>query len=250
MSDDEPKPRLTRRSFLFGAGAVTVGLLFAKQLDRVLAELEGQSAAELSEIPVAADQLPSAITITSRIMGHSFRPERLMISAGMREVVRLRNVPVTKLVACEVCQGSGCGPTLEDPEVDAEHDLDDWDSAPDCEACLGAGGSHVDTGLREDRDEEIIPWVIEDIHIGGERQLAGGEGIAGDFFAPDAIDSFVNFSAMTAETDLVLRARYIGQKPEGAPFWAAMIGSGQDEHGRLVRRVLPINSGGVRVLPS
>lgn len=65
---------LTRRSFLAGLGSVSVGLLFARKLDRVLESLERDLVAEQQ----APDQLPSAAEIVVQPQT-TFRPERLVI---------------------------------------------------------------------------------------------------------------------------------------------------------------------------
>lgn len=66
---------LTRRSFLAGIGAVSVGLLFRRKLDAVLDSLEQDLIAEQQ----AADQLPSAADIVV-LPAYVFRPDRLVVS--------------------------------------------------------------------------------------------------------------------------------------------------------------------------
>jgi hypothetical protein len=67
---------ITRRSFFTGLGAVSVGLLFRRQLDAVLESLER----DLVDEPVVPDQLPSAAEIVV-LPQTAFRPQRLVVAA-------------------------------------------------------------------------------------------------------------------------------------------------------------------------
>lgn len=164
----------SRRSFLQGAAAASIGFLFSKRLERVLGELEAEA---LAEAPVVAGQMPSAAVITC-MPQMAFRPERLIIS------------------------GAGSGASA---------------------------------------------WMIDDVKIGDEAQFVEG-GIPGDFFSATAVDTAVNFSAAIPGCEIQLRVRYVGDKPEGEPFYAAMIGRGLDGQGRACRVALPINSGSVAIV--
>ena len=65
---------ITRRSFLAGLGSVSVGLLFHRQLDRVLESLER----DLVDEPTAPNQAPSAAEIVVQTQS-TFRPARLVV---------------------------------------------------------------------------------------------------------------------------------------------------------------------------
>jgi hypothetical protein len=80
---------LTRRSFLAGIGAVSVGLLFRRKLDAVLDSLEQDLIAEQQ----AADQLPSAAEIV--VMPQmAFRPERLVVASNIAPDFIIENIQI------------------------------------------------------------------------------------------------------------------------------------------------------------
>lgn len=80
---------LTRRSFLAGMGAVSVGLLFHRKLDRVLESLEQDLVAEQQ----APDQQPSAaeIVVSSDV---SFRPQRLVVPMAIAPLFVIEDIRI------------------------------------------------------------------------------------------------------------------------------------------------------------
>jgi len=80
---------LTRRSFLKGVGAVSVGLLFPRKLARVLESLERDLVAE-QETP---DQAPTAADI---VVGPdaAFRPERLVVHPATAALFVIEDIRV------------------------------------------------------------------------------------------------------------------------------------------------------------
>jgi hypothetical protein len=95
-----------------------------------------------------------------------------------------------------------------------------------------------------------VSWIVEDITIGKQSQFVqdGGGGIPGSMFAANAVDTALMLDAAGPGTEIKFRVRYVGDNPEGEPFYAGMIGTGIDKDGRQSRMVLPINSGGVRIV--
>ena len=92
----------------------------------------------------------------------------------------------------------------------------------------------------------IAPFfIIENITIGKEAQFVG-PGIPAECFAPDAMDNAMNMVAVGPGMPIKFRVRYVGNKPEGEQFMAALLGRHADSglDGRPARRmVLPISSG-------
>jgi hypothetical protein len=80
---------ITRRSFLAGLGSVTVGLLFARKLDRVLESLERDLVAE-QQTP---DQLPSAAEIVVQPQ-MAFRPERLVVPIAIASLFVIEDIRI------------------------------------------------------------------------------------------------------------------------------------------------------------
>jgi hypothetical protein len=206
---------MLRRSFLKGVGVVTVGLLFRRQLDGVLAQLESESAEEAA---IAASQAPAGAVITSMTQG-TFHPERLFI-AGTK--IGTEMVPAMRFEPCSACGGDRA-----------------------CEVCDDAGGRYVDTGTLRERDVYEIPWMIDEFTIDGRPQFEGS--VPGDMFASNPIDTFVLFETAGPACEIKFRVRYTGDNPEGEPFYAGILGMGLDENGRPCRKALPFNSGGMRI---
>jgi hypothetical protein len=204
---------MLRRSFLAGIGAVTVGLLFRRKLDRVLVELESEVAEEAA---IAASDASAGAIITARTQ-MAFRPERLFITGTK---IGTRAVPVIRFEPCPFC--------------------DEYESH--CVACNDEGGRAIETGEIREEDVITIPWMIDELTIDGRPQFDGP--IPGDMFATTAIDSHVLFEAAGPGCEIRFRVSYIGDNPEGEPFYAAMIGRGLDGYSR---RALPINSSGIRI---
>lgn len=215
---------LTRRSFLAGIGGVTVGLLFRRKLERVLGELEAESAAELAGEPARPGQLPAAAEITVE-PSLAFRPERLVI-AGVATGEK-RMVPRREWRPCLACDGQ--------------------DEIEDCEACNNMGGDFVETGELEERAVTVIPWEICDITIGDRSQFVASGPIPGEVFgAASGIDSALSMDAAAPGIAIRFRVRYIGDNPEGECFRAALLGRSADCGSRLI---LPISSA-VPILPA
>ena len=80
---------LTRRSFLAGLGSVSVGLLFARKLDRVLDSLERDLVAE-QQTP---DQLPSAAEIVV-VPDVAFRAQRLVIPVAVASLFVIEDIRI------------------------------------------------------------------------------------------------------------------------------------------------------------
>jgi len=80
---------LTRRSFLAGLGSVSVGLLFRRQLDGVLASLER----DLVDEPAAPDQAPSAAEIVISPQ-QAFRPTRLVVATAIAPLFAIEDIVV------------------------------------------------------------------------------------------------------------------------------------------------------------
>jgi hypothetical protein len=80
---------ITRRSFFKGLGAVSVGLLFRRQLDAVLASLES----DLVDEPVGPNQRPSAAEIII-VPQTSFRAERLVVASAIAASFVIENISI------------------------------------------------------------------------------------------------------------------------------------------------------------
>lgn len=80
---------ITRRSFLAGLGAVSVGLLFHRKLDAVLDSLERDLVAEQQ----APDQQPSAAEITV-VPDVAFRAQRLVIPMAVAAVFVIEDIRI------------------------------------------------------------------------------------------------------------------------------------------------------------
>jgi len=80
---------ITRRSFLAGLGSVTVGLLFARRLDRVLESLEEDLVAEQQ----AEGQQPSAAEVIV-VPDVAFRAERLVVAAEVAPLFAIEDIRV------------------------------------------------------------------------------------------------------------------------------------------------------------
>jgi len=78
---------ITRRSFFTGIGAVTIGLLFRRQLDAVLESLEQDLVAE----PNIPDQRPSAAEIIV-VSQTAFRAERLVVVPAVASSFVIENI--------------------------------------------------------------------------------------------------------------------------------------------------------------
>jgi hypothetical protein len=88
---------LTRRSFLAGLGSVSVGLLFRRKLDAVLASLERDLVAE-QQVP---DQSPSAAEIVV-MPAATFYPERLVVPLPIAPLFIIEDIwigPVAQLAS-------------------------------------------------------------------------------------------------------------------------------------------------------
>lgn len=84
---------VTRRSFLAGLGAVSVGLLFQRKLDAVLESLERDHALELVSEPQVPGQAPAAADIVVRPQA-AFRPERLVVNADIAKHFVIEDIRV------------------------------------------------------------------------------------------------------------------------------------------------------------
>lgn len=153
---------ITRRSFFKGLGAVSVGLLFRRQLDAVLDSLER----DLVDEPVVPGQQPSAaeIIVAPQTL---FRAQRLVVASAIATY-----------------------------------------------------------------------FVIEDITIGGQRQLVNNTGVPAELFTSSQLDSSLHLTTAAPGTEIRFRVRYIGSDPAGAHFMAALIGD--SGYGT---QILPIDSG-------
>jgi len=78
---------LTRRSFFVGLGAVSVGLLFARTLGRVLESLERDLVAEQQ----VTDQQPSAVDIVV-VPSVEFRVDRLVVAPAVSSLFAIENI--------------------------------------------------------------------------------------------------------------------------------------------------------------
>lgn len=179
----------------------------------------------LQEDPIEPEQKPSAATITCTPQ-RAFRPERLMISGT---VIGRAMVAVKEWRDCPVCGNE------YDEDRDYEH--------VHCTACDDLGGELVETGEMREEDVRVVPWIIEDILIGGHEQFAQAGEVPGDMFAVGAPDAFVSLDAAQAGTEIRFRVRYTGDKPQGEIFRAALMGRTFDEHGQARMSVLSICSG-------
>jgi hypothetical protein len=204
---------MLRRSFLAGVGAVTVGLLFRRKLDRVLVELENEAAEEAA---IAASDAPAGAVITA-LTQQAFQPQQLIIQGTK---IGTRMVPVTRFEPCPWCE--------------------EYETY--CVACNDTGGRQIETGELKEQDVTAIPWMIDELTIDGRPQLDGS--IPGDMFAATAIDSLALFDAASPDCEIQFRVRYIGDNPQGEMFYAAMIGTGLSVDGQPCRKALPINSCG------
>ena len=83
---------ITRRSFLAGIGAVSVGLLFHRKLDRVLESLERDLVAEQQ----APDQQPSAAEIVV-MPDVTFRPKRLVIPLEIAPLFVIEDIRINRV---------------------------------------------------------------------------------------------------------------------------------------------------------
>lgn len=83
---------ITRRSFLVGLGSVSVGLLFARKLDRVLESLERDLVSEQQ----APDQLPSAVEIVVQPQT-AFRAERLVVPIAIASLFVIENIRIGRV---------------------------------------------------------------------------------------------------------------------------------------------------------
>ena len=83
---------ITRRSFLAGIGAVSVGLLFHRKLDRVLASLERDLVAE-QQTP---DQQPSAAEIVV-VSDVAFRADRLVVPAAIAPLFVIEDIRINRV---------------------------------------------------------------------------------------------------------------------------------------------------------
>lgn len=203
---------ITRRSFLAGIGSVTVGLLFTRKLDRVLGELEAES---LADEPEVAGQLPAAATV-SCVTDAAFRPHRLVVY-GARTIGK-------RMVECLGCEGLG-------ERVDGSV----------CSKCEGVGYARIDTGATREEDVVTIPWVLQDIVIGQMGQLAGDGELPADLFAPAAIESNLLLDAAAPGHEIRFKVRYVGDRPEGERFRAALLGT-TIRDGHVVQCTMPIES--------
>lgn len=195
---------LNRREVLkSGAAGFLLGFLFRRR--------DGK----LSEQPELAEQPPSAMTITTTPQ-RAFRAERLAIAGT---VIGKRMVPEMEWAECAACVGDGCV------------------------LCDDVGGETVETGRMIEREVRHVPWLIEDLTIGARSQLAPGCPLPGDMFGADAVDQFVSLDDATEGQEIKITVRYTGDKPEGEPFFGALIGMSFDKDGRRTRAVLPISSG-------
>lgn len=80
---------ITRRSFLTGLGSVSVGLLFARKLDRVLDSLEQDLVAEQQ----AEGQQPSAAEIVVQPQ-MAFRPDRLVVPIAIAHLFTIEDIQI------------------------------------------------------------------------------------------------------------------------------------------------------------
>lgn len=80
---------ITRRSFFKGLGAVSVGLLFRRQLDAVLTSLEN----DLVDEPLVPDQQPSAAEI-SIVPQTSFRAMHLVVASAIAASFEIENISI------------------------------------------------------------------------------------------------------------------------------------------------------------
>ena len=67
-------------------------------------------------------------------------------------------------------------------------------------------------------------WIVNDIKIAGQSQFAQAGDLPGDMFATSSIDSFVKFDVAKPLEDVQVVVTYIGTNPQGAPFYASLVG--------------------------
>lgn len=89
-------------------------------------------------------------------------------------------------------------------------------------------------------------WFIHDIKIGHRSQLLAPDPIPASMFAAiGGGNAALDFEVAGVGIDVQLVVEYVGDAPEGAPFWATFIGTGYGP----MRNVVPLSSHG-NVLPS
>lgn len=68
-------------------------------------------------------------------------------------------------------------------------------------------------------------WYVTDIRIGNRSQLAQASEIPGEMFGTNAIDAYISFETVQPSMDVTIVVRYVGPNPDGAPFYASMVGT-------------------------
>lgn len=68
-------------------------------------------------------------------------------------------------------------------------------------------------------------WIISDIKVGNQSQLAQSGDIPGEMFAFDAKDSGLRFGVVQTAMDFVIIATYVGPKEGGEPFVCGVFGT-------------------------
>lgn len=87
-------------------------------------------------------------------------------------------------------------------------------------------------------------FVIENIYVGGNPQLAAMTEIPAALFTIMALDPpMLRLESAAPATEIRFRVRYVGKSPAGERFLATLIGTRVDSAGHKQRQLLPIDSG-------
>ena len=68
-------------------------------------------------------------------------------------------------------------------------------------------------------------WVVNDIKVGNESQLAQSGDLPGEMFSATTVDGFVTFRTVQSAMDFVMQVTYIGDNPKGEAFLCGVIGA-------------------------
>jgi hypothetical protein len=67
-------------------------------------------------------------------------------------------------------------------------------------------------------------WVVNDIKVGNESQLAQSGDLPGEMFSSTTVDGFVSFRTVQSAMDFVMQVTYIGNIQEGSAFICGVLG--------------------------
>ena len=68
-------------------------------------------------------------------------------------------------------------------------------------------------------------WIVNEIRIAGQSQLAQSGDLPGDMFAPNAVSTLATFDEVDPQDDVQIVVTYIGLNKTGAPFFASIVGT-------------------------